>query len=433
MVETCSVDRAGEHVPTFRIATLGCRVNTADSLAIEREMEKRGYRRAAGNEDPDMWVVNTCAVTAEGMKKSRKLVRKCARTGSPVIVTGCAVDMDPDFFGGCQGVAGAIPNGAKPDLARSIPLTGYAEEARECPVKPRVRVPLKVQDGCARFCSYCVVPFLRGHPKSVARSTVREEVRRLKDAGVGEVNICGIDLGSYTEPVTGARLEVLIRDVLSEAENMWVRLSSLEISDITDGLLDLMREEENLCSHLHIPLQSGDDQVLADMNRQYGSLDFRSRIVEIRDKVPGVGLTTDVMVGFPTETDEAHGNTLAMIGDLGFSRVHVFRYSPRSPAAAFKLGDPVPARIKAQRSVELRELAASTTRVFQERFYGRIIPVLIEEEMRSEPGLLFGRAGNYLEVIAEGSAGMIGNVVPVRVLEVREAALFGAVAGMRTN
>lgn len=401
---------------SYRVSTLGCRVNRADSLRIERELAGRGYRRALSGEVPTVWVVNTCAVTGEGMRKSRKLVRRCAGSGARVVVTGCGADFDPEALR-VPGVAAVVPNRDKSVILAAACPCAPGQETGPVPWSPEelVRVPLKVQEGCERFCSYCIVPYLRPPPYSVPAGSVLAEVRALRSRGVGEIVLCGIDLGSYREPSCGDTLESLVASALEEAGDMWVRLSSVELGDVSDGLIGLLAEENNLCEQLHLPLQSGDEMVLSEMGREYEPDEFKGKVEEMRHAVPGIGVTTDVMVGFPTEDERAFLNTRDLLSSAGFSRAHVFRYSPRRGTAAFPLGDPVASEVKNRRAAELRETAREGARRFHETFVGRIIPVLVEAKMESEPGCLFARARSFAGVVMEGSEELVGRRVEVEI------------------
>lgn len=398
---------------TYSVITLGCRVNRSDSIQMERELSRMAFTRTNPGAQPDLWVVNTCAVTVEGMRKSRKAVRKCVKAGGKVIVTGCAVAMDRGAFES-MGVHAVISNSEKGELARAA-----AAEAETEPVAFRtrdlVRLPIKVQDGCRRYCTYCIVPYLRGRPVSRGVASVLEDVRFYREAGAGEVILCGIDLGSYRDPDTGEGLESLARGVVEAAGDMWVRVSSLDISDVSDRLLSLMRNGGGLCRHLHLPMQSGDGRVLSDMRRDYSPEEFRRRVEGIREAVPGVSVTTDVMVGFPTEDQRAFENTRSLLDEMAFSRVHVFRYSPRPGTAAHSLGDTVPSETKRRRAAELRRLAGANALRFHRSFIGRIIAVLIESEMESEPGYVFGRAQCFAGVIVRGGSDLVSRKVRVRV------------------
>ncbi|MCJ7745737.1 MAG: MiaB/RimO family radical SAM methylthiotransferase [Actinobacteria bacterium] len=403
-------------VRSYLITTLGCRVNRADSISMEREFADAGFRKAGPGEVPDVWVVNTCAVTAEGMRKSRKAVRKCAQSGADIIVTGCAPELEPATFQKTTGVHAVVKNSEKSKLVSiASELEGRADQPIPWRCDELVRVPIKVQDGCERFCTYCVVPYMRGKPGSRALPDVIRDVRELRDTGAGEVVICGIDLGSYRDPKGGAALEDLVERVIENAGDMWVRLSSIELSDVNDRLLEMMSEENVLRKYLHVPLQSGDDSVLAEMGRNYSPEWFRRRVAEIRDAVPDAGISTDVIVGFPTESEEAFEGTRSLMEDIGFSRAHVFRYSPRPLTAAFFLGDPIDSATKGRRAEELRRIARESAVRFHRGLVGRIILVLVEGTMEGEAGSVFGRAENFGVVIINGDRGIVGKKIPVRV------------------
>ncbi len=399
---------------TYHIITLGCRVNRSDSLEIERELSMRSFKRSPQGEPPDLWVVNTCAVTVEGMRKSRKAVRKCLRAGGEVVVTGCAVAFDPGAFEE-MGVSVLVGNEQKGSLAGIAcgPACGPGPVALDRP--ELARVPIKVQDGCRRYCTYCIVPYVRGRCYSRDVESVIANVRHYRNAGAGEVILCGIDLGSYRDPSTGKGLEHLASRAAEEAGDMWVRLSSLDLTDVSERLVSMMGKDGNLCGHLHIPLQSADRGVLGDMGRGYGPEEFRRKVDEIRREVPDVVVTTDVMVGFPTEDDRAFENTRLFLEEMSFSRVHVFRYSPRPGTAAFSLGDPVGSTEKRDRATELRRIARETAKRFHESLIGRIIAVLIEAEMENEPGMVFGRTQGFAGIIAPGDGNMVGRKVLMRV------------------
>jgi threonylcarbamoyladenosine tRNA methylthiotransferase MtaB len=402
-------EMVGDGRPAYRITTLGCRVNRADSLAIERELLSRGYREATSKESPSVWIINTCAVTAEGARKSRKAVRRGVASGAKVLVTGCASGLE-DWDS--EGVDLVFSNEDKKDIALACEVTGG--EATLWSASGLVRVPLKVQDGCTRYCTYCIVPYLRGAPYSLGVEEVLADAAAIEEAGAGETVVCGIDLGSYRGR-DGEDIVDLVSRLISRAGRMQFRLSSLELSDIDGMLLDLMAAPNELCRHLHLPLQSGDGRVLSDMGRGYTPDQYKDAVRWIRDTVGEVSVTTDVMVGFPTETESAFYATAAMLEELGFSRVHVFRYSPRPGTKAFELGDPVAPAEKERRASVLRGIAWDNAARFHARFVGRIIPVLVEAAMSSEPGHLFGRSEGFAGVVLKGDPQLIGRRLSVRV------------------
>jgi len=384
----------------------------ADSLQAARILNSYGLSEAGPSCEPSLTIVNTCAVTAEAVRKSKKAVNKCLSENGKVIVTGCAVKYRPEIFRGKPNVEVVISGDLPEFLSSILPKLGSVHLPSNGMM---VRVPVKVQDGCARYCTYCIVPYLRGKPRSLPVSEVVDTVLNLEKNGVGEVILCGIDLGSYRNPENGVSLCGLIREVLRKTSFTRIRLSSIELSDVTGELLQLMDSEERLARHLHIPLQSGDERVLSDMGRKYTPEEFEEGINKVKEEIPDISLTTDVMVGFPTETEKAHQKTKELLTRLGFSRVHAFRYSPRPPTLAFALGDRVSSETKKRRALELREVGQILSTRFNEKMVGRIIQVLIEEEDKERTGYLFGRAGNYARVLMPGGPQFVGMMVNARV------------------
>jgi len=271
---------------------------------------------------------------------------------------------------------------------------------------------VKVQEGCSRYCTYCIVPFLRPKPESKPADEVADEVRALERRGAGEVILCGIDLGTYSDPGSGGGLAELVSTVADSAPGLWVRLSSIELTDVDDGIIERMREGR-LCRHLHLPLQSGDEGILRSMGRNYAPSFFEERVAAIREMVPEVSVTSDVMVGFPGETEQAFGHSLELVRRIGFSRLHIFKYSPRRGTRAFALGDPVTPQEKKERAKAMQDAAADAASAFHDRLVGRIIPVLVEGAMQSEPGCLFGRTESFAGAIFPGDTELIAKRVPL--------------------
>lgn len=415
---------------TYRVTTLGCRVNRADSLSIERELACRGYVRAGPDSVPDVWVVNTCAVTSEGMRKSRKAVRRAASCGARVLVTGCGADHDPTALS-LEGRADVFGNKDKEALVQEAlgdPLSSC--DAPRLSAEELARVPVKVQDGCRRYCAYCLVPYLRPDPWSKPLSEVMAEVEALAVRGVGEAILCGIDLGTYEDPSTGAGLGRLVEAVSEKAPGLWLRLSSIELSDVDAEILEQMREGR-LARHLHVPLQSGSASVLESMGRHYTPAEFSASVAEVRSALGEVAFTSDVMVGFPGETESDHEDSLAMVDELGFSRLHVFKYSRRRGTRAFSLEDTVSPEVKQRRADEMRGLASACAARFHGGQVGRIIPVLVEGAVRSRPGTVFGRAESFSGVYFEADEELVGCRAEVQVTGHDPVGMIGRLTGVR--
>lgn len=414
---------------TYKITNLGCKVNKAESIEIERQFLESGYRRATLEEIPEYWVVNTCAVTAAGMQKSRKAVRKCTKTGAKVIAAGCGVDFDRDEFES-MGIAGVVSNLKKERIVSEICKLRQGESLNhQIFGMNSCRVPIKVQDGCAVNCSYCIVPKLRTRHWCAKKELVVEKVKLFKDAGAGEIILCGIDLGHYRDDAGDSDLAELVRNVVNAVPDIWIRLSSISVLDINRNLIELFKEYDSLCCHLHIPLQSGDDDVLRSMNRGYDRDCYLKKIGMIREMVPGISITTDVMVGFPTENEDGFMNTVDLVREVGFSKVHIFRYSPRPNTRAFTLKDPVSGEEKRRRSQILTEESRKSAETFHKNFIGRTLDVLVEEESNKMKGELVCRSRWYSEVRVKGGPELIGDKVDVLIDGIDGVVLSGVVAG----
>ncbi|MBN1460787.1 MAG: tRNA (N(6)-L-threonylcarbamoyladenosine(37)-C(2))-methylthiotransferase MtaB, partial [Armatimonadetes bacterium] len=340
-----------------RIITLGCKVNQCDSDEIARSLAARGYTLVGRRDWASTYIVNTCTVTSMADAKARKLVRRIARSNPDaiIIVTGCLAERDPSACLDLPGVTAVVPNRRKSQLADFLPHL-------QAPMFPttylpaRTRAFLKVQDGCDHRCAYCAVPDARGAPTSKPLRRVLDEVQRMIEAGAQEVVLCGIRLGAYGVGRDGESLAVLLRN-LREVHPRRLRLSSIEPLDVTEELLEEMADHPALCHHLHLPLQSGDDAVLAAMDRGYATADFRRLATRIREHWPDVALTTDAMVGFPGETDDQFVNSLAFLEEMQFTRIHVFPYSRRLGTPAADRQDQVLGTVMKDRVRQTLELA----------------------------------------------------------------------------
>ncbi|NIM04223.1 MAG: tRNA (N(6)-L-threonylcarbamoyladenosine(37)-C(2))-methylthiotransferase MtaB [Armatimonadetes bacterium] len=393
-------------VPKVHIITLGCKVNQCDGEELGRALTCRGFQVEIGVESDNsagvgtpalqfmnpVFVVNTCTVTSTADAKARKLIRRLAKDypGAKIIVTGCYAQRDVEAVAGLGDNILVVPNRKKPRLAETIAETLGADvihpsdSAKTSSCSGRTRAFVKVQDGCDHGCTYCIVPAVRGPMMSKPLSGIVEEVASLCEAGMKEVVLCGIRLGAYGADLQeGVSLAHLLRG-LREIPIPRLRLSSLEPLDISEDLIAEFNDHPGLCHHLHLPVQSGDDGVLAAMGRGYTLSDYRRLVERIRRIWPDLSLTTDVMVGFPEESEAAFENTLEMMREFDFTKVHVFRYSarPGTPAAAMK--DQVPEQTKRARMEAVQELAEGLFRRRAEQMMGRVVEVLIEGPAQKE-------------------------------------------------
>ena len=388
----------------FAAEFLGCKVSMTDAQEIREELVAAGHADVESARAP-LRIVNTCCVTAEAVAKSRKAVRRAARTAERVFVTGCGANLQGAAF---EDVAAnvTVVRGAPEAVPRIV--AGWVGDlgcAGPRPAFPRTRAYVKIQDGCSFTCSYCVIPQVRGKSRSRRAADVLSDVARRARQGHREVVLTGINLGCFRDRAAGMRLPDLLARVAGVDGIDRVRLSSIEVNHVSGALLGAMAHP-GVARHLHVPMQSGDDGVLAAMRRRYTAAGFLRAMGRARERVPGVNLTTDVIVGHPAEDDAAFERTLAAVRAAGFTRVHVFPYSPR-PGTADEASDPVPVAVKAERSRRLRELGERQARAHRRALRGTRQLVLVETQAGRGyaddytplvvPG---GRPGTMVEVVA---------------------------------
>lgn len=362
------------------VVNLGCKVNRVESDAFEALLADHGCA-LADLADSDLVIVNTCTVTGEAEKKTRKAVRHALRQNAQatVIVTGCAAAIDADAF--CA-MSERVQVVSKQHMQHVlIDIIGAPVCCPSGPSASRTRVGVKVQDGCDNACTYCIVRVARGAARSKPARAVIEQCEQLVDAGISEIVLTGINLGSYCDE-DGATLTSLIARLLPLAERAPVRfrLSSIEPQDVDDALIELLAEAQGrLCRHVHLPLQSGSTRVLRQMARRYTATDFEALIARFRARVPSISLTTDIIAGFPGETDDDHQQTIDLAQRCGFSKMHVFPYSERAGTPAAARTDQVPHEVRAARAHELRTLADAMRQADLAQRAGSSELVVVEE------------------------------------------------------
>jgi threonylcarbamoyladenosine tRNA methylthiotransferase MtaB len=381
---------------TFSVTFLGCKVSHADAHAIRERLVANGHEERDGT--ADIAVVNTCCVTHEALRKSRHAASRAARTHRRVYVTGCGANLSTEAFAGLPESVVVVPRPSEETpafLAGDVGAIGCVQaDAR----LDRVRAFVKVQDGCSFSCAFCVIPLVRGRSRSRRAEAVLAEVRKRVDQGHPEVVLTGINLGCYRDRQARYDLPRLIREVGATPGLVRLRLSSIEVNHLSDGLVAALRETPNVSRHLHVPLQSGDDAILRAMRRRYDAATYLRRV----SLAEGFNLTSDVIVGFPGEDERAFGQTLRVIQEAGLTKVHVFPYSPRPGTATH---DPVPREVKRDRSARLRELSRQAC---LERWRGKIGHddlVLVDRPGRGygddySPWLLEARVGELVRARA---------------------------------
>ncbi len=410
------------------IQTLGCKVNQSESASIEGELLKNNYEIVTSVDNADICIINTCTVTAKSDYQSRQLIRKSARSGAKVIVTGCYAQLRPDDLADIEGVSKVIGNSDKQEIADSIAdLNGNGEKttlkvtgpglplAKQYYHSTRSRAFLKIQDGCNRSCTYCSVRLARGKSRSLSIDDILSSASDMEMAGYREIVLTGVHIGSYGLDLRPARSLTGIVNKLSRLfPEVRFRLSSLAPGEINPALLALL-ERDNICSHLHIPMQSGSDNILKAMNRGYDTSTYQQVINRIIKKYPDISIGTDIIVGFPGETDEDFMNTMKFVDIMPFSYLHVFPYSRRPDTQAFSMEKQVNADIKKERVKMLIESGKIKKYTYLERHLESTLNVIVETKSRSH-GFYSAISDNYIKLLVSGDRIMTGNRLDVRVI-----------------
>lgn len=415
---------------TAAFYTLGCKVNQTDTAALQNLFEQAGFSTVPFDGLADVYVINSCTVTHLGDRKSRQMIRRARRVNpeAVIVVTGCYAQVSPEdvmTIPEVDLVIGTHSRERLPELvveakAKRLNCVAPLEEKQAFELFPatqsgeRTRAFLKVQEGCRQFCSYCIVPYARGPLYSRPPAAAASEAARLASEGFRELVLTGVHLGSYGVDLPGdLALSDLIRQLAPIGGIERIRISSIEPTEITPDLVDVLLEYGKVCRHLHVPLQSGDDVILQRMNRKYDSGEFLQMVRWLRAQIPEIALTTDLMVGFPGETEEQFARTLAMAEKCGFSRLHVFKYSPRKGTPAATFPDQVPYQEKEKRSKRLMALGVELAARFRQDFIDKTIPVLFEETVK--PGIIAGLTEHYVRVLVSGDENMLGQIASVNI------------------
>lgn len=423
-------------MPTIAFHTLGCKVNFYDTEAIWQQFMEQGYEQVDFDQTADVYVINTCTVTNSGDRKSRQIIRRAIRRNpdAVVAVTGCYAQTSPAEIMAIPGVDLVI---GTQDRDQIIPMVKQIQEKRQ-PINAvrnimktrefeeldvpsfahQTRAFLKIQEGCNNFCTFCIIPWSRGLMRSRAPESVLKQAHMLVEAGYKEIVLTGIHTGGYGEDLEDYSLAKLLRD-LDQVEGLQrVRISSIEASQITDEVIEVLNSSDKMCRHLHIPLQAGDDAILKRMRRKYTTEQYADKIEAIRKAMPGVAITSDIIVGFPGETEEQFQRGYEFIERMAFSELHVFPYSKRTGTPAARMDDQVDEEIKHQRVHALIDLSEKQQLEYAKTNVGKIVGVIPE---RSRKGLqdheVAGYSDNYLHVIFDGSQDLVGQVCHVRITE----------------
>ena len=405
--------------------TLGCKVNQSETEAMTALFLNRGYQLGEFEEYCDVYVINTCTVTHAGDRKSRQMIRRAKQINpqAVVVVTGCYAQTSPEAVAAIEDVDIILGTNMRHLIVDEVEafvgsrvqlvdekdtLTDFEEISMDRVIQ-KARAYLKVQEGCEQFCTYCIIPYARGPLRSRSMENTLQEAKKLEQAGFKEIILTGIHLGAYGKPseaereagaVQQATLADLCEMLLNETSFERIRLSSIEPTEVDDHLLRLFAENRRMCRHLHLPLQAGDDGVLEAMHRPYNTEQYRQEMARIRAAVPDIALSTDLMVGFPGETDEQFENSLRFCDEIAFSSMHLFKYSPRQGTPAAGYPNQVPNEVKDARSKRMQEVAERNMLRYMEAHLGQTVEVLVEEQ-RSD-GIWLGHTDTYLHVAVDG-------------------------------
>lgn len=432
---------------TAKLITMGCKVNQYDTQSIRETLVRNGYAIVDDTQSADLYLINTCTVTNTADQKARQVVRKAIRQNpnADVLVTGCYAESDRKAIEQIPGVTIVFGNREKADFQTYIDKLQAKTQLQIQPIQhdaireharfssgvsnagKRTRALIKVQDGCSAFCTYCIIPFVRGRMTSRPLSDIVDEAQRIADSGIKEIVITGVHLGAYGQD-TGRDKD--IADILEHIHDIdgieRIRFSSIEPMYFPDILSERMSALPKCMPHFHIPIQSGSDKVLRDMRRRYTTAQFAKLVENLRARfTDDVGITTDIMVGFPAETDSDFRESLNFVEKIGFSQLHVFRYSPRKGTPAATYPNQVPSDVSASRSREMIHLGQELSESFRKSMLGKNKNVLVEESREGKNKQLAGFTDNYIRVLLDVPDTAINKVLNVKITSSDKEFVYG--------
>ena len=429
--------------------TLGCKVNQSDTASMEGIFRRAGYEVVDFGSPADVYLINTCVVTNTGQRKSRQIINRAVRHNplSLIVVTGCYPQTAPEEVRAIAGVDVIIGN---QERARIVELVEQALENKQTEILDNVqkmtvdtkfeelgvgtetdktRAFLKIQEGCNQYCTYCIIPYARGPLRSRSLESIRSEVAKLVEAGYKEVVLSGIHLGCYGKELAKEGKHITLYDavqaVLSVEGMCRVRLGSLESVEVEPRILELMANEPRLCKHLHLPLQSGCDKILQAMHRPYDTARFTQLLQQIRAQVPDVAITTDIIVGFPGETEEDFATTLAFAEKCGFAKMHIFPYSKRKGTPAEKMPNQVDEAVKGERAARLAAVDEKLHQAMLKQMVGKTEEVLFEQPV--DAVYMEGLCGPYLRVVVPGTSELANTIAQVKITGIVDDWLTGEI------
>lgn len=427
--------------------TLGCKVNQADTASMENLFLRSGHQLVSFDGEADVYIINTCVVTNTGQRKSRQTIHRAIRKNpnALIVVTGCYPQTAAEEVKAIAGVDMIIGNQDRAqivqlveerlahrqtdtlDAVHKLTASTAFEEMAAGDITDKTRAFLKIQEGCNQFCTYCIIPYARGPLRSRSLESIRTETQRLISAGFKEIVLIGIHLGCYgKENPDGPTLYDAVKTVLDVPGVQRLRLGSLESVEVEPRLLTLMQEDARFCRHLHLPLQSGCDKVLQAMHRPYTTSKFKTLLADIKTKVPDIAITTDVIVGFPGETEADFETTCKFAESCGFSKMHIFPFSARKGTPAEKFAGAVTEAVKKERADILGRIDETMHKTFLQAMVGQKTEVLFEQPAGED--YFEGLTGNYQRVFAKsGGRNLCGEILPVKITAFDGEKLLGEI------
>ncbi|MBM4055070.1 MAG: tRNA (N(6)-L-threonylcarbamoyladenosine(37)-C(2))-methylthiotransferase MtaB [Planctomycetes bacterium] len=443
------------HSRTCAFITLGCKVNQYETQALRESLIAKGFMEVSPEITADVYVINTCTVTSASDEKSRNYIKQLKKMSprSSIVVTGCYAESDAETIKKIDGVSHVITKADEASLAEIItgaesryyPQSGFSQSYRLrnsltdaqtqkdsifrlkiSHFQGHTKAFLKIEDGCDMYCSYCIIPYVRGNIRSRKWQDIQEEAKRLIQNGYKEIILTGIHLGAYGKETQNGVSLVTILEKLSDLSGMGrIRLSSIEANEITPELIDLVADKKNICPHFHIPLQSGDNVILKRMNRKYTAEHYLEILDTIRAKIRLPSFTTDVMAGFPGETEEQFENTVNVCRKAGYCRMHIFPFSIRKGTPAAEMQNHCPPQIIRQRKNLLKTHADTLAFAYKKLFFNSVAEVLVETERDGKTDKLCGYSERYIKVIFDGPDALKNSIVPVIIEKVTPSDVYG--------
>ncbi|HLS20956.1 MAG TPA: tRNA (N(6)-L-threonylcarbamoyladenosine(37)-C(2))-methylthiotransferase MtaB, partial [Bacillota bacterium] len=419
---------------TVAFHTLGCKVNHYETEGIWRMFMNHNYERVDFDRRADVYVINTCTVTNTGDRKSRQMIRRAVRNNPDAVicVTGCYAQTSPGEVMEIPGVDVIVGTQNRKKMIEYIeehqrtrlPINGVQDimrnrvfEEMDVPeFSDRTRASLKIQEGCNNFCTFCIIPWSRGLLRSRDPKNVISQAQKLVDAGYKEIVLTGIHTAGYGEDMPDYNFAMLLRDLEEKGDGLErIRISSIEASQITDEVIEVLDSSEKIVRHLHIPVQSGSNTVLARMRRKYSADFYEERVNKIKKALPDLAITSDIIVGFPGETDEEFNETYEFVKRIKYAELHVFPFSRRTGTPAARMTNQVEANVKDERVKKMIELSTGLAKDYARQFENTVLEVIPETICSTNSNYLEGYSDNYLKVRFEGPEELIGSIVKVKV------------------